>query len=65
VTSFAKVVSINQPKDCTAMKWTWLVKKAHEILRPGVERENLVEIDGLLKDRPTRPWTTFTAGETN
>jgi hypothetical protein len=33
----------------TALDWKWLVKKAGEILRPKVDRENLTEIDGIVE----------------
>ena len=33
----------------SAMDWTWFVKQAGEVLKPGVEKENLEEIDGIVE----------------
>lgn len=33
----------------TAMKWSWYVARAHDILTPKTDSENLAEIDGIVK----------------
>lgn len=33
----------------TAMKWNWYVDRAHDILTPGTDPENLAEIDGIIE----------------
>jgi hypothetical protein len=33
----------------TSLEWTWLVKKAGEILTPKVDSENIAEIDGIVE----------------
>ncbi len=33
----------------TAMKWSWYVDRAHDILTPKTDPENLAEIDGMVE----------------
>jgi hypothetical protein len=33
----------------TAMKWSWFVDRAHDILTPKTDPENLAEIDGMVE----------------
>ncbi len=42
----------------TAMDWTWFVKNAGVILTPGVEKENLEEIDGIVEGMKAAGITT-------
>lgn len=37
----------------SAMEWSWLVEKAHDILTTKVDEENLAEIDGMVEGMKT------------
>jgi len=42
----------------TAMKWSWFVDRAHDILTPKTDPENLAEIDGMVEGMKAAGVTT-------
>jgi hypothetical protein len=42
----------------TAMKWSWYVDRAHDILTPKTDPENLAEIDGMVEGMKSAGDTT-------
>jgi len=42
----------------TAMKWSWYVDRAHDILTPKTDQENLAEIDGMVEGMKAAGVTT-------